>query len=306
MERRIGIIGTGWVGASIAISTLHSGVADELLLNDVRMDVAEGEAMDLAHGASFYPSAIVRSAAVEEMADADAVVVTAGRGGRPGESRLELLRENAAVVRDIGERLRGCRGTIVMVSNPVDVLTRLMTEVSDLPPARVVGTGTMLDTARLKHVVSRVVEIDPHSVHAHVVGEHGDSEVVLWSAARAGGVRLREWAGWDQEREPALEEEVRRAAYEIIRRKGATNHAIGLVTADLLRCLLRDERRVLTVSRVQEGALGLRDVAFSLPTVVGAQGAAHVLEPEMTTDERERLELSADVLRRAAGEAGLT
>ena len=306
MERRIGIIGTGWVGASIAISTLHSGVADELLLNDARVAVAEGEAMDLAHGASFYPSAIVRSAAIDEMADADAVVVTAGRGGRPGESRLQLLRENAAVVRDIGERLRGCRGTIVMVSNPVDVLTRLMTEVSGLPPARVVGTGTMLDTARLKHVVSRVVEIDPHSVHAHVVGEHGDSEVVLWSAARAGGVRLREWGGWDQEREPALEEEVRRAAYEIIRRKGATNHAIGLVTADLLQCLLRDERRVLTVSRVQAGALGLRDVALSLPTVVGAQGAAHVLEPEMTTDERGRLEHSADVLRRAASEAGFT
>ena len=148
MERRVAIVGTGWVGASIAISTLHSGVADEVILNDTRAAVAEGEAMDLAHGASFYPSAIVRAAPIEEMVDADVVVVTAGRGGRPGESRLELLRENAAVVRDIGERLRGCRGTIVMVSNPVDVLTRLMTEVSGLPPARVVGTGTMLDTAR--------------------------------------------------------------------------------------------------------------------------------------------------------------
>jgi len=306
MERRVAIIGTGWVGASIAISTLHSGVADEVLLNDARAAVAEGEAMDLAHGASFYPSAIVRAAAVEEMVDADVVVVTAGRGGRPGESRLELLRENAAVVRDIGERLRGCRGTIVMVSNPVDVLTRLMTEVSGLPPARVVGTGTMLDTARLKYVVSQLAEVDPHSVHAHVVGEHGDSEVVLWSAARVGGVRLREWDGWDQAREPVLAEEVRRAAYEIIRRKGATNHAIGLVTADLLRCLLRDECRVLTVSRLQEGALGLRNIALSLPTVVGARGAAHVLEPELSPDERERLEHSAEVLRRAAMEADLT
>lgn len=305
MQRRVAIIGTGWVGASIAISTLHSGVADEILLNDVRPQVAEGEAMDLAHGASFYPSASVRAATVEEMADADVVVVTAGRGGRPGESRLDLLRENAAVVRDLGDKLRGSRGTIVMVSNPVDVLTRLMTEVSGLPPARVVGTGTTLDTARLKHVVGNAAGVDPHSVHAHVVGEHGDSEVVLWSAARAGGVRLRDWAGWDQAREPILAEEVRRAAYEIIRRKGATNHAIGLVTADLLRCLLRDERRVLTVSRVQEGALGLRDVALSLPTVVGAQGAAQVLEPEMSADERDRLQHSADVLRRAATEIGL-
>ena len=135
--------------------------------------------------------------------------------------------------------------------------------------------------------MSEVAGVDPRSVHAQVVGEHGDSEVVLWSAARIGGVRLREWAGWDQEREPALAEEVRRAAYEIIRRKGATNHAIGLVTADLLQCLLRDERRVLTVSRVQEGALGLRNVALSLPTVVGAQGVGPVLEPEMTADERD-------------------
>jgi L-lactate dehydrogenase len=123
---------------------------------------------------------------------------------------------------------------------------------------------------------------------------------VLWSAARVGGVRLREWAGWDERREPALAEEVRRAAYEIIRRKGATNHAIGLVTVDLLRCLLRDERRVLTLSRVQDGPLGLRDVALSLPAVVGAQGAAEVLEPEMSAGEREHLLQSADLLRNAA------
>lgn len=192
-----------------------------------------------------------------------------------------------------------------MVSNPVDLLTQVMTEASGLPLARVIGTGTMLDTARLKHVVGQVIEVDPHSIHAHVVGEHGDSEVVLWTAARVGGVRLREWPGWDPQREPALAEEVRRAAYEIILRKGATNHAIGLVTADLLQCILRDERRVLTVSRVHEGALGLRKVALSLPTVVSIRGAADVLEPEMSADERERLRHSADVLRDAALAAGL-
>jgi L-lactate dehydrogenase len=305
MKRRVAIIGTGWVGASVAISTLHQGVADELLLDDTRREVAEGEAMDLAHGAAFYPPAIVRTAPIEEMADAAAVVVAAGRGGRPGESRLDLLRENAAVVRGIGERLRGCRGTIVMVTNPVDVLTRVMTEITGLPPARVVGTGTMLDTARLKQVVSQAINVDPHSVHAQVVGEHGDSEVVLWSAAHVAGIPLRQWAGWQGEREPALAEEVRRAAAEIIRRKGATNHAIGLVTADLLRCLLRDERRVLTVSRVQDGALGLTHIALSLPAVVGAQGAADVLEPQMSPDEREGLQRSADVLRSASVGAGL-
>ena len=299
MKRRVAIIGSGSVGASVAISTLHSGIADELLLHDLRHDVAEGEAMDMAHGASFYATALVRAAAIEEIADADVVVVAAGRGGRPDESRLELLRDNTAVITQIGRRLSGFRGVIVMVTNPVDILTMVMTDVSGLPSARVVGTGTMLDTARLKHAVARVLHVDPHSVHAHVVGEHGDSEVVLWSTARIAGIPLRDWKGWDRKREPALAEEVRRAAYEIIRRKGTTNHAIGLATASLLQCVLRDERRVLTVSRVQDGVLGLTNVALSLPTIVGAQGAADVLEPEMTADERARLERSADVLRSA-------
>jgi L-lactate dehydrogenase len=304
MKRQVAIIGTGWVGASVAIATLTAGVADELLLHDARAGLAEGEAMDLAHGASFYPTAHVRGAAIEEMAGADAVVVAAGRGGRPGESRLDLLRENATVVREIGRRLTGCRGTIVMVTNPVDVLTQVMTEVAALPPGRVLGTGTMLDTARLRHAVGRELDVDPRSVHAQVVGEHGDSEVVLWSSAEVGGVRLREWPGWKAGREAALADEVRRAAYEIIRRKGATNHAIGLVTADLLRAMLRDERRVLTVSRLQEGTAGIHGVALSLPAVVGAEGAVHVLAPEMTADERAGLERSADVLRTAVADLG--
>lgn len=299
MRRTVGVIGTGWVGASVAISTLHSGIADELLLHDIRPELAEGEAMDLAQGASFYPAAQVRAASIEEMTAADAVVIAAGRGGRPGESRLDLLRDNAAIVRDIGRRLGGCRGIIVMVTNPVDVLTQVMTGVSSLSPARVIGTGTMLDTARLRHVLSRTLRVDPRSVHAHVVGEHGDSEVVLWSGAWIGGVRLRDWPGWDPGQQPGLADEVRRAAYEIIRRKGATNHAIGLVTADLLRALLRDERRILTVSRVQEGAAGFRDVAMSMPAIVGSAGAAQVLEPAMSEQEREALERSAEALRRA-------
>ena len=305
MKRQIAVIGTGWVGSSVAISTLHSGVADELLLHDARDAVAEGEAMDLAHGAAFYPPAAVRTAAIEDMVDADVIVIAAGRGGRPGESRLDLLRENAVMIGDIGKRLIRARGTVRVVRNPVDVLTRRLMEVSGLPPARVVGTGTMLDTARLKQVIGRDIQVDPHSIHAHVIGEHGDSEVVLWTGARVGGVPLRVWAGWNPQCEHETADEVRRAAYEIIQRKGATNHAIGLVTADLLRCILRDERRVLTVSRMQEGAFGLKDVALSLPTIVGAQGASNVLEPEISGEEHERLHQSAVVLRQAAVVAGL-
>src|SRR5436305_4598563 len=141
MKRRVGVIGVGSVGASVAISTLHSGAADELLLNDLRGDLAAGEAMDLAQGASFYPTATVRTAAIEEMADCDSVVVTAGRNGKPNESRLDLLRDNAKIVRDIGRRLKGCRGVIALVANPVDVLTQVMTETVGLPSGRVMGTG---------------------------------------------------------------------------------------------------------------------------------------------------------------------
>jgi L-lactate dehydrogenase len=295
----IGILGTGWVGASVAISVLHGGVANELLLSDMRADVAEGEAMDLAHGASFYSTATVRAVPPEELLGTDALVLAAGRGGKPGESRLDLLRDNARILRDIGALLRDYRGLVVVVTNPVDVLTFVVAESSGLPPERVIGTGTMLDTARLRQAVGEELRVDPHSVHAQVIGEHGDSEVVLWSSAHVGGLPLRQWPGWRREREAQITEQVRHAAYEIIRRKGATNHAIGLVTAALLRSSLRGERRVQTVSRVQAGALGLDGVALSLPTVVDVGGAVEVVVPELAPEERSALERSAEVLRGA-------
>lgn len=300
METTIGIVGMGWVGTSIAISVLHSGAAKTLLLNDVRSEVAEGEAMDLAHGAAFYPAAEVRTADIETMRDADVVVIAAGRGGGPDETRLDLLKGNAEIVRQIGSRLAGCRGTVIMVSNPVDVLTRVMVEAADLPPERVIGTGTMLETARLREMVGRQMEIDPRSIHAQVIGEHGDSSVALWSSAHIGGLPLRDWPEWSRDHEERLGERVRRAAYEIIRRKGATNHAIGLVTATLIRWMLRG-RRVLTVSRVQTAEFGpdLAGVALSLPTIVGPDGARIVRKPAMDAQEEEGLVRSADVLRRA-------
>jgi L-lactate dehydrogenase len=299
---KIGIIGMGWVGSSVAISTLHTGIATELLVHDLKTPLAEGEALDLAQGASFYPTASVRSAPIDDMSTADAVVIAAGRGGRVGESRLDLMRENAAIVRGIAARLTRLRGLLVVVTNPVDIITRVATEACGLPPARVIGTGTMLDTARLRHVLGRELALDSRSIHAQVVGEHGDSEVVLWSGARVGGVALRNWPAWVREKEPALADEVRRAAYEIIARKGATNHAIGLVTAAFLRSALRDERRVLTVSRVQEGACGITEVAISLPAVVGREGVMAIIEPEMNPDEKAGLERSADILRHAAAQ----
>jgi L-lactate dehydrogenase len=300
----VGIIGTGWVGSSVAISTLHAGIAQQLLLYDVRAEIAEGEAMDLRHGAAFYPAVAVRSAALEELQVTDAVVIAAGRGSHPGESRLDLLQDNARTIRAIASQFPDYRGIVVVVTNPVDVLTREFAMASGLPHSRVIGTGTILDTARLRQIIGNRLRLAPQSIHAQVIGEHGDSEVVLWSSARVAGISLRAWPDWNEQFEQQVANEVRIAAYEIIRRKGATNHAIGLVTAALLRALLRGENRVLTVSRVQDGTLGFDDVAFSLPTVIGNEGAVNVLMPELNGEERQDLERSVAILRQAIGAIG--
>jgi L-lactate dehydrogenase len=293
----IGIIGMGWVGSSVAASILHGGIADTLLLNDVRPELAEGEAMDLAHGAPFYPQAHVKTALIAEMRDADVVVVAAGKGGGPDQSRLELVATNAEIIRSIGRELVGAAGIVVVVTNPVDVLTQVMVEAAGLPPERVIGTGTMLETARLRQILGRELFLDPRSIHAQVVGEHGDSNVILWSSARIGGNPIREWEGWNPENEKRTADEVTRAAYEIIKRKGATNHAIGMVTATLIRWLLSGSRRVLTVSRLQSGVAGINDVALSMPTLVGRNGAARIIEPLMDDGERSALIQSAEIIR---------
>lgn len=295
----IGIIGTGWVGTSVAISVLHSGAAQEVLLHDARAGLAEGEAMDLAQGSAFYPSAVVRAASIEAMLGTRAIVIAAGKNGSPTQSRLDLLKVNLGILRDIAMQLRGYQGVVIVVTNPVDVLVYDFAQASGLPPERVIGTGTMLDTTRLRQMLGQRLALEPQSIHAQVVGEHGDSEVVLWSGAEIGGVPLRHWVGWQREDELRIAQEVRTAAYEVIKLKGATNHAIGLVTASLLSGMLRGERRVLTVSRVQTGALGLQGMALSLPTVVCADGAVQVLEPALDATERAALAHSADVLRTA-------
>jgi L-lactate dehydrogenase len=295
----IGIIGMGWVGTSIAISTLHEGICRSLLLNDIREGIAEGEAMDLNQGSFFFPSSEVRAAAVEDMLDCDAIVITAGRGGKPNESRLDLLKSNIDIARNLSEQLRGYQGMLVVVANPVDVLTYFYQQFTGLPAHRVIGTGTLLDTTRLRSMIGTKLNLEPQSIHAQVVGEHGDSEVVLWSRAMIGGIRLREWKGWSPDFESEIGEEVRTAAYEIIRRKGATNHAIGLVTANLLKWLLRGERRIVSISTVMSGPYGLHDVALSLPTLMSAEGATEVLEVDMDDSELKRFLHSAEVLKAA-------
>jgi L-lactate dehydrogenase len=296
---QVAVIGVGHVGASVAVALLQTGAARELLLHDHDHARAEGEAMDLAHGVPYYPRAQVRAVTLDEAVRADVVVFAAGRNGRPGETRLQLLADNVRVASEIGRRLSGSPALVVVVSNPVDVLTRVMQQASGLPPARVLGTGTMLDTARLRERLGQHLGVDARSVHAQVLGEHGDSEFVQWSAAQVGGRPLRQWPGWTAADEARLAAEVRRAAYEIIQRKGVTNHAIGLVTADLVRAVVRDEHRVLTVSRLQDGDPALADLALSLPAVVSRGGAGMVITPTLDEAELAALQHSAGVLRQA-------
>lgn len=283
----------GWVGSSIAISILQSGIVKELLLNDIQKNIAEGEALDLNHSSSFLPSAKVRSAEIEEMKTCRAVVVTAGRGGKPGESRPELLRENIEIARNISEKLIGFEGLLIVVSNPVDALTHFYRVYTGLPVHRVIGTGTFLDSARLREIIGDRLKVDAKSIHADVIGEHGDTAVVMWSRAMVGSIPLRSWDGWSADYENDIEREVRNAAQEIIKRKGATNHAIGLVTATLIKWLLRDERRVLTVAVELTGQYGLENIALSLPCLISANGIERIVCPDLTDQETEKLMRSA-------------
>ncbi|MEQ8360352.1 MAG: L-lactate dehydrogenase [Cytophagales bacterium] len=295
----IGIIGMGWVGTGVASSILHKGICRELLLNDARKEIAEGEAMDFNHGSPFYSSAEVRAVEIEEMLNCKAIVITAGRGGKPDESRLDLLKENIKIVKNISAKLKGFKGILIIVANPVDILTYFYQKYTNLPPGQVIGTGTMLDTARLREMIGKKLAIEPKSVHAQVIGEHGDSEVVLWSRAMIGGIPLREWKDWKKEYESEIGERVRTAAYEIIKRKGATNHAIGLVTATLLKWLLRGEKRIINLSTVISGPYGIKDIAISLPSMVSNKGVIDVLELKMTDLELEALQNSVSVISEA-------
>ncbi len=307
MTARVGLIGVGHVGTSVAVSLLHAGAVRELLVHDRDTARAEGEAMDLAHGAPFYPRATVRAAGLDDVAACDVVVFAAGRNSRPDETRLQLLADNVRVARTLGERLAGSAAVVVVVSNPVDVLTRVLREASGLPEAQVLGTGTMLDTARLRQVLGLHLGVDPRSVHAQVLGEHGDSELVHWSGAQVGGQPLRSWPGWTAADEDRIATTVRRAAYEIIQRKGMTNHAIGLVAADLVRAVLRDEHRVLTVSRQYtdcDWQQTLGHAALSLPAVVGRGGAKTVWSPTLDASEAAALQQSAAVLQLAWASVG--
>lgn len=304
--------GAGAVGASAAYALMMSGLVSEIVLVDVNERRAEGEAMDLMHGAPFVRPVTVRAGAYADCANCQIVVITAGAAQKPGETRLDLVRKNTGIFRDmIPQIARAAPNAILLVvANPVDILTLAALEASGFPPGRVIGSGTVLDTARLRALVGQRLNIDPRSVHGYVIGEHGDSEVVVWSRATVAGLPVAEFCAQrgsdcDTHMQAEISEQVRRAAYEIIERKGATYYAIGLGVRHVVEAILRDQNTVLTVSTLMTGQFGISDICLSLPSIVDHGGVEGVLMPRLSDEEIEALRRSADVLKETARAIGL-
>jgi len=306
---RVAIVGAGHVGATFAYGLLLSGLAAEVALIDTDRDRAAGEAMDLGHAVPFNRPARVWAGELADARGAALTVVTAGAGQRPGETRLDLAARNADVIRDVvpGIAAANPEGAIIVATNPVDVLTQVAQDASGLPHGRVIGSGTILDTARFRFLIGEQLAVDPRSVHGYIVGEHGDSAVPVWSSASAGGVPIEAFAaargvafGDDERRR--IGDQVRTAAYEVIQRKGATYYAIASGLVRLVEAMLRDQRSVLSVSTrmlPEHGYAGVADVCLSVPCVIDRHGVSTVLRLELDPAEAAALQRSADVLAEA-------
>lgn len=301
---KVGLIGTGMVGASFAYALMQRGLANELVLVDLDMARAEGEAMDLNHGLPFVRPMRMYAGSYEQLAGAEVVVITAGANQRPGETRLDLLQRNAAVFREIvpGVVAAAPDSIIVIATNPVDILTTISDQIAGLAPGRVIGSGTILDTARFRYLLGDYYRVDPRSVHAYIVGEHGDSELALWSLANIAGVRLHDFVGangrgYDEAVLMGIFEQTRNAAYEIIKRKKATYYAIGLGLLAIVEAVLRDQNTVLTVCSPLQGQYGVEGIAISLPTIVGRNGIEEVLNLPISDDEAAAFQRSAQTLK---------
>lgn len=302
-RNKVGIVGTGMVGASFAYALMQRGLANEMVLIDANRGRAEAEAMDLNHGLPFVRPMRIAVGDYADLAGAAITVVTAGAAQKPGETRLQLLERNASIFRDLIPQIvkHNPDGIILIASNPVDLMTHLSVQISGLPAARVFGSGTILDTARFRYLLGDRYTVDPRSVHAYIVGEHGDSELALWSLANIAGVRLRDFEsttgkGYDEAELEEIFKQTRDAAYAIIERKGATYYAIGLGLLTIVEAILRDQHTVLTVSSQMTGQYGVSDICTSLPTIIGAGGIEEVLNLSISPQEEEAFRRSAATL----------
>ncbi|WP_165006897.1 MULTISPECIES: L-lactate dehydrogenase [unclassified Enterococcus] len=303
-SRKVVIVGTGFVGTSIAYAMINQGISNELVLIDVNQEKAEGEALDLLDGMAWGDENVaVWSGGYEECKDADLVVITAGINQKPGQSRLDLVKTNASIMRQIVKEIMGSGfdGVIVVASNPVDILTYIAWNESGLPTSRVIGTGTTLDTTRFRKEIALKLKVDPRSVHGYILGEHGDSEVAAWSHTTVGGKPILEIVEKDhriaQDELDVIADKVRNAAYEIIDRKKATYYGIGMSTARIVKAILNNEQAVLPVSAYLTGEYGEEDIFTGVPSIVDENGVREVVELSINEPEKEMFERSVSELR---------
>lgn len=309
---RIAIVGAGNVGATFGYALVTSGLAAEIVLIDANHARAEGEAMDLNHAVPLHRPCRIFAGDYSDCASASVIVVTAGSAQKPGETRLDLTQRNTEIFKqiipDITQHNRD--GILLIASNPVDVLTYAAIKISGLPPTQVIGSGTILDSARFRYLLSQTFDVDPRSVHAYIIGEHGDSEVPAWSLANIAGMNLAEFCAANNEGcdDPVMEtilDQTRRAAYEIIQRKGATYYGIASSLLRIVETILRDQSTVLTVSSLIQDRYGISDVCLSLPSIIDRGGVEKVLNLTLNEEEITGLQRSAAVLHQMISELKL-
>jgi L-lactate dehydrogenase len=311
-NKKAAVIGCGYVGAATAFTLMQSGLFSEMVLLDVDEKKAQGEAMDIMHGIPFAKPMEIYAGTYDDIADSAIIIVTAGCNQKPEETRLELVHKNIEIFRGImGEiKQRNVEGILLVVSNPVDILTHVAWKFSGLPQNRVIGSGTVLDTARLKCLLGRELGVDPRSVHAFIIGEHGDSEVAVFSSANVSGIDLRDFYDICQPEEyredtARIYQQVKESAYEIIANKKATYFGVAMAVRRICECIMGNERSILTVSCHTSGEYGAENMALSLPCIVGKQGVEQIIPLELNQEENGRLSDSINVIKKVLSKEGV-
>ena len=302
-KRKVVLVGTGFVGMSMVYSIVNQGIdVNELVLIDVLKDKAEGEAMDISDGIPCSPShMVVKAGDYSDCGDADIVVITAGLNQKPGQTRLELSEANAKIMKDITNQVveSGFKGIFLVASNPVDIMTKVVQEVSNFPTSKVIGSGTALDTSRLRYQVGKYLDISSKNIHAYVMGEHGDSSFVPWEHAYVGCKRMIDILKDSGKSFSTLDKiyvEVRDSAYEIINRKKATYYGIGIGLAKIVKNILNDTNEILTVSAYLNGEYGHKDIYIGTPAVINSNGAREIVELDLSLENKKRLDKSCEIL----------
>ena len=310
--QKAAIIGCGFVGTSIAFSLVQKGIFSELVLIDANEKKAEGEAMDLSHGLPFTKPMEIKAGGYEDIADCAMIIITAGANQKPGETRLDLVHKNVEIYKSIIPKIveKNQEATLLIVSNPVDIMTYVALKLSGYPSHKVIGSGTVLDTARLKYLLSRHLDVDSRSIHAFIIGEHGDSELAVWSAANVSGIPLNhfcELRGYFDHMESMdrIYQSVRDSAYEIIEKKGATYYGVAMAVCRIAESVIRNEHSIMPISVYLDGLYGLHDICLSIPTVVGQEGAEKVLDIPLDLMEMGKLVYSDEELKKIIGELKL-